>query len=303
MSSLFLHSFLSFPDDIFLHNIFFLIKCVDLYKFKYLNKAYNKILTLDLFKKNIIFHLDKKLSKIFGADLELLKKKIEEDNYLITGRIILESIMGKKKYEQWNEKVFKIPKINLHNSYKIKILKDVILEKYFEISKYENNVNEIKEIINDYNSGIKNSDKKKIYWEVFNESTISGQNNLEITFINKDSNLEKKEVINFLNNSLYFSKKYKSRSLHLNNQSHYIYYNQTSKIKYVRTIALKINMLEKIKIINLLVNFYENIHNILSIMFNKNYYMTENGIGTLKIFNFKNLMELDINLVDCSLEI
>lgn len=266
------------PHDIFLYHLFFLLKVVDLYKFKYMNKAYYKILTPDLFRKNIIHHLNKKLLKIFGMNVGYLKKSIDEEHCIIFGNIILKSMLGKEYY-------YLLPG---------QVLTDISLQKKNRILGTKKNkeffINEnkiLKEILGDkYNSS--NEDKK--VETVLMQTNLINQKQIKILIAGDDKDFGgHTNVLGLLENSKFnnfFNTNYQNTSFD-------IYYYGKSEIQYIRRkdSLEKLDTDKKIEFFNWLVSFKSTFHG-LDIIYNKNHYFIENNKEIIQIYDFNNMMEI-----------
>lgn len=262
----------SLPDDIFLYHVFFFLKSIDLYKFKYLNKAFCKILTPDLFRKNIIYHLNKKLKKIFGRSFDSLKKTMIVEKNIIFGEIILKSMLGKEYYAA-NKKIIKLYNIEKIRVDRNKILKKILKEKY--TSEYELRP-ELKP--KTLNFGDEN------------------QNNTTILFTHGDENYDKfvriSKLLNEFSSSNNLKKFYRFRQKTFFD----IHTNNVLTIKYIGNIDLKYDKKsQKINFLNYKHEFEETDHNILDIIFNENHYFIENGLEKIQINGFNDLMTIMID--------
>lgn len=263
------------PHDIFLYHLFFLLKCIDLYKFKYLSKSYYNLLTPALFRKNVLFHLNKKLAKIFGGGLDSFKKTMEDENCILFGDILLKSMLG-KQYDNINEKLLKIKDRVLLNEYKTMILKDVL-----GIKKFEKISQEIK------------VEKKNIY---------SG---MQIAITHVENNYdEKSEISKKLEDFLFVDfnflwNNFAKFTSYENDMKYDFYQIGFINIKYIQTYKLELDIIKKVGHLNLWINFQDNYYRILNILFHQNHYFIENGIEIVEIYEFNKMMKIINCLLKC----
>jgi len=91
-------------NDIFKFHIKMILCPLDLYHLLISCKSFLRYINLEDIKKNTIIQIEKKLSQIFGIYYDRFKKIFEEQNGIITGSIIIESIIGK----QWSDEEVEI---------------------------------------------------------------------------------------------------------------------------------------------------------------------------------------------------
>lgn len=268
---------LSYPDDIFLFNLFFFLKSIDLYKFKYLSKAYHKILTPDLFKKNILFHLNKKLKKIFGTGLNSFKKIIADEKCLLFGDIILKSMLTKRYYDE-GERLLKLYLGDVPENLEKKMNKEYVPNNIFNL-RADYCLKEIK---------INRLTDPKI---------------IKMTIAHLDKNyVDKSKIPKSLDYLQYASYKHEKIVIYsiIKNLAEHIYTSDISQIKYLQTSDFK-----KSQYLNSWENFKE-YNNILNIFFFKNHYFIKTFNASphtdceidkekIEIYGFNDLMNIIIH--------